>query len=77
MHTEGDADSLAMIAKDEEVTVNYVSRLLLMAMLAPDIIERISKGEHSPLLTAKKLISHLPLPADWCEQRTLLGVPES
>ena len=32
---EGDADSLAMIAKDEEVTVNYVSRLLLMAMLAP------------------------------------------
>lgn len=73
---EGDADSLAMIAKDEEVTVNYVSRLLLMAMLAPDIIERISKGEHPPQLTAKKLISNLPLPADWREQRTLLGVTE-
>ncbi len=73
---EGDADSLAMIAKEEEVTVNYVSRLLLMAMLAPDIIERISKGEHPPQLTAKKLISHLPLPTDWSEQRKLLGVPE-
>ncbi len=73
---DGDADSLAMIAKEEEVTVNYVSRLLLMAMLAPDIIERISKGEHPPQLTAKKLISHLPLPADWSAQRKLLGVPE-
>lgn len=73
---DGDVDSLAMIAKEEEVTVNYVSRLLLMAMLAPDIIERISKGEHPPQLTAKKLISHLPLPADWGEQRKLLGVTE-
>lgn len=73
---DGDADSLAMIAKEDEVTVNYVSRLLLMAMLAPDIVERISKGEHPPQLTAKKLISHLPLPADWSEQRKLLGVPE-
>ena len=54
-----------MIAKEEEVTVNYVSRLLLMAMLAPDIIERMSKGEHPAQLIAKKLINHLPLPADW------------
>jgi hypothetical protein len=45
-----------------------------MAMLAQDIIERISKGEHPPQLTAKKLISHLPLPANWGEQRKLLGV---
>jgi len=47
-----------------------------MAMLAPDIIERISKGEHPPQLTAKKLISHLLLPADWSAQRKMLGVPE-
>ncbi len=56
--------------------MNYVSRLLLMAMLTPDIIERIAKGEHPPQLPAKKLISHLPLPADWGEQRKLFGVPE-
>jgi ABC-type enterobactin transport system permease subunit len=47
-----------------------------MAMLAPDIIERISKGEHPPQLTAKKLIGHLLLPADWGEQRKRLGPTE-
>jgi len=39
-------------------------------------MSEVSKGEHPPQLTAKKLISHLPLPADWGEQRTLLGVTE-
>jgi site-specific DNA recombinase len=65
---------LHAIANQERVTPGYVSRLLRLPLLAPDIVTAIVNGKNPPQLTAKKLISlALQIPIDWSEQRKLLG----
>ena len=62
------------IARDEGVTAAYVYALLRLPWLAPDITAAIVNGRQPPQLNAKKLMrltAHLP--ADWTEQRALLG----
>jgi hypothetical protein len=62
------------IASQEHVTPGYVSRLLRLPSLAPDIVTAIVNGKNPPHLTAKKLMRlALDLPIDWIEQRKLLG----
>ena len=65
--------TLHAIASQEHVTPGYVSRLLRLPSLAPDIITAIVNG-NPPQFTAKKLMRRaLELPVDWTEQRKLLG----
>jgi site-specific DNA recombinase len=62
------------IAREERVTAAYVYTLLRLPWLAPDITTAIVNGRQPPQLSAKKLMrltAHLP--ADWAEQRALLG----
>jgi site-specific DNA recombinase len=62
------------IAREEQVTAAYVYTLLRLPWLAPDITTAIVNGWQPPQLNAKKLMrltAHLP--ADWAEQRALLG----
>ena len=66
--------TLHAIASEEHVTPGYVSRLLRLPLLAPDIITAMVNGKNPPQLTAKKLMRlALELPVDWTEQRKLLG----
>ena len=52
----------------------YVSRLLRLPSLAPDITTAIINGKNPPQLTAKKLMRlALEIPVDWTAQRKLLG----
>ena len=61
------------IASQEHVTPGYISRLLRLPSLAPDIVTAIVNGKNPPQLTAKKLMRMaLELPIDWDEQRKLL-----
>ena len=57
----------------EEVSSGYATRVIHLALMAPDIVERIVRGEQSPELTAAKLMQWMPLPQDWAEQRRMLG----
>jgi hypothetical protein len=62
------------IASQEQLTIGYLSRLLRLPSLAPDIISGIIDGKHPPELSAKRLMRlALKLPTDWAEQRNLLG----
>ena len=62
------------IAGQEHVMPCYVSRLLRLSSLAPDIITAIVDGKNPPQLTAKKLMRlALEIPVDWTAQRKLLG----
>jgi hypothetical protein len=62
------------IASQEHVTPGYISRLLRLPSLAPDIVTAIVNGKNPPQLTAKKLMRlALELPSNWAEQRVLLG----
>ena len=72
--TSGRCNSIQAIAQREKVTSSYVTRVVYLGCLAPDIAERIITGRHPVDLTAHRLIRMVPLPLDWEEQRRLLGM---
>jgi site-specific DNA recombinase len=65
------------IASQERLTIGYLSRLLRLPTLAPDITTAIINGKHPPQLSAKQLMRlALSLPTDWAEQRKMLRFQE-
>jgi len=61
------------IASQERLTIGYLSRLLRLPSLSPDIVTAIIDGKHPPELSAKRLMRlALKIPTDWAEQRKLL-----
>lgn len=72
--TSGRYDSLNAIAQQEKVDSSYVTRLIYLAFLDPDIVQRILKGDHPEELTAKRLMQMVPFPSAWSEQGAVLGM---
>jgi len=70
----GDAANLAELATREDVSDRYISSLLPLAFLAPDIVEAIAEGRQPPEMTAQKLIRRIELPIDWLSQKRVLGI---
>ncbi len=66
--------SSAELAKAEEVNDSYVSRILRLTLLAPDIIEAILTGRQPSTLQLDELLK--PLPAAWNGQRSTLRMPQ-
>ena len=64
---------LKEIAAEEGISSSYVTRLLRLAFLAPDIVMAILDGRHPPQLTANRLMDDTRLPLDWTAQRELLS----
>ena len=50
---------------------SYVTRMMRLALLAPDIVDAIMDGREPDGLTFKKLTAK-PLPIDWNAQRALI-----
>lgn len=71
--TSGRADSVHAIATAAGLRSDRAARIIHLAFLAPDVTERILRGDHPPELTATRLLDHTPLPTDWAAQRNLLG----
>ncbi|GAB4241639.1 MAG: hypothetical protein Kow0032_29600 [Methyloligellaceae bacterium] len=69
----GDAQSLGEIAVKDGVSDRYVSHLLPLAFLAPDIVEAILAGAQPVTLIAEALIKRTDLPLGWAGQKALLG----
>ena len=69
----GRARSLGDIAKTEGVSDRYISHLLPLAFLAPDIVEAILAGGQPVELTAETLTKCIDLPLDWTEQKAMLS----
>ena len=65
--------TLTSIAKAEDVSPSYVTRLLRLSYLAPDIVAAIVDGRQPLELTAHRLMGHTQLPLEWSAQRALLG----
>ncbi len=66
--------TLHAIASQERVSPGYISRLLRLPLLVPDIVTAIVNGKNPPPLTAKKLMRlALEIPINWTEQRRRLG----
>ena len=61
------------IARGEKIGASFVSRIVKLALLAPDIVDAILDGRQPARLTLKQLM--LPFPIDWEEQRIFLMMP--
>ena len=69
----GKASSAADLARNEGLTRSYVTRVVRLAFLAPDITEAILGGRQPPELNAERLVRCSLLPLAWEGQRRLLG----
>jgi hypothetical protein len=58
------------IAEAERISKSYVSRILRLALLAPDIIEAILAGRRAQSMMLDQL--ERPQPLSWTEQHQLL-----
>jgi hypothetical protein len=65
--------NMAEIALSEGVDKRYVSRVVNLAFLAPEIIESIIAGEQPADMTIEKITKRINLPLDRVQQRQLLG----
>ena len=72
MIESGKYASSAELAKAEKVNDSYLSRILRLSMLAPDIIEAILTGCQPSTLQLDELLK--PLPAAWSGQRSTLRI---
>ena len=58
---------MRQLAKRTGLHRKYVSRLLNLAVLSPEITEAIFRGDHHPSLTVEQLTATLE--ADWSKQK--------
>ena len=63
---QGVYTSIEEMATAEAINPSYVSRVMRLACLAPDITEAILEGKHPAHLTAKELLA--PFPLEWAGQ---------
>ena len=66
--------SIEAIAQQEGFSARYVSRVINVALLAPDIVRGLERGEHPTDVNVTQLITSVPFPLCWATQRKQLGV---
>ena len=64
---KGEVCTMCQLAKRTGLHRKYVSRLLNLAMLSPDLTEAIFRGDHHPSLTVEQLTATLEI--DWSKQK--------
>jgi hypothetical protein len=70
MLESGGYASAADLAKAEKVNDSYLSRILRLTLLAPEIIEAISADQQPPTLQVDDLMKSLP--TEWSLQKTIV-----
>ena len=61
--------TLLDLARAEKINPSYVSRVLRLTLLAPDIVEAVLDGRQSPELTLERLLG--PFPVEWTDQNQI------
>jgi hypothetical protein len=74
MLDEGVYTSVSEIGDAENISKSYVSRILRLALLAPDIVETILEDKANSRVMLEEL--ERPLPASWEEQRARILEPK-
>lgn len=64
--------TLGDLAAHEKISPSYLTRVLRLTLLAPDIIDAILDGQFGPEATLANLME--PFPVDWEEQRRCFGM---
>jgi len=73
--TYGRVASMAAIASREGVGKHYVSRLIRLGLLAPEVVELIAQGRQAPELTAQSLLTgKREVALSWQAQKQTFGL---
>ena len=67
----GEFATIADLAEHERIAAPYLTRMLRLSFLAPDLVEAILDGHQPSDLSLEML--RKPLPTRWSEQRQLLS----
>jgi hypothetical protein len=67
----GEVGSVAELARKAGINRQFITRMVRMGLLAPDIIEAILEGRQTAALSLERF--RKPIPLDWDEQRLMLG----
>lgn len=68
-----DYGTIDEVAKAEKINPSYVSRMVRMTLLAPEIVEAILNGRQSEDLSLKDVMN--PFPLCWASQQTKFSKP--
>ena len=68
----GEFTTIAELADRESIALSYMTRVLRITLLAPDVVESILIGQHGPEITLASLMN--PFPLDWSDQRRLISL---
>jgi hypothetical protein len=66
----GEFATISELAEHEKIALSYMTRVLRLTLLAPDIVEAILDGRLAAEVTLAKLLQ--PLPLEWLFQSTIL-----
>lgn len=66
MLDSGEFTTIAELADREGITLSYLTRVLRLTLLAPDLVAAILDGRQGPEVTLFRLME--PFPAEWTEQ---------
>lgn len=67
MLESGEFNTIAELAEREGIASSYVTRVLRLTLLAPDIVDAILDGKQGPDITLARVLE--PFPIAWNEQR--------
>jgi hypothetical protein len=66
MLESGEFATIADLAEREGIAPSYMTRVLRLTLLAPEIVEAILDGTHGPEVTLARVLE--PVPMEWAEQ---------
>ena len=66
MLESGEFATIAELAEREGIAPSYMTRVLRLALLSPDVVEGILDGKQGPEMTLARLMA--PLPPEWTSQ---------
>jgi len=72
MLESGEFATIAELAEREGIAPSYMTRVLRLTLLAPDIVEAILDGRQGPVVTLASLLE--PFPAKWEKQELLFDI---
>jgi hypothetical protein len=64
----GEFSTIAELAEREGITSSYMTRVLRLNLLAPDIVEAILAGKQGPEVTLARVLVVLPM--EWAQQHS-------
>lgn len=67
----GEFATITELAEKEGIAPSYMTRVVRLTLLAPDIVEAILDGKHGREITLAQVLE--PFPTHWAEQRSGFG----